>query len=133
MCSQEKADELEVQKGWGLLAGHPRPNRKKGPENIAIRKVKAHTSTEDVDRGVISQGDKNGNDRADQIAKEGVSDFGPAVLITCSELGKRLANYSKAMVAVAKHIVEAYCIHRALLEKAEAKEAQGGNVKDKVP
>ena len=48
--------------------------RRRGPETIAISKVKGHATDEMVDEGQVRLSDKKGNDNADKAAERGATD-----------------------------------------------------------
>ncbi len=91
----------------------------KGPKAIRISKVKGHVKQVQVDDGIYTQRDKDGNDQADHAADLATQMHGADVVSMASILHKRHDRYTAFMKQVAKHIIEAYLIHRKLLDKLQ--------------
>ena len=47
--------------------------RQKGEHAVRVSKVKAHTSVEDIAKGIISEADRIGNDHSDTLADRGAT------------------------------------------------------------
>ncbi len=101
----------------GDLWGHfEQAVRAKGCKAIRISKVKGHVKQTQVDEGLFKQTDKDGNDQADHAADLAVALHGADIISIGKALHWRYLSYIKFMGAVAQHIVEAYLIHRKLLD-----------------
>ena len=63
-----------------------------------LRKVKGHATKDDVEAGIITEADKDGNDKSDGLADDGVDTINGKGLVA---LGKRIAErhdkYKKLM------------------------------------
>ena len=94
--------------------------RAKGTNAIKISKVKGHVTAEQVTTNTHRAQDKAGNDKADETADIGTALYGKDVINIANLYHKRHNQYSQFMLDVAKHNVEAYLIHRKLIEKADA-------------
>ena len=91
----------------------------KGPKSIRITKVKGHVTQEQVDINTHRACDKAGNDQADHAADIVVKLHGEGVVSIARILRKRYYDYTIFMNKVAKHIIEAYLIHRKLIDIEE--------------
>jgi hypothetical protein len=92
----------------------------KGGKAIRISKVKGHVKQAQVDRGLYRQVDKVGNDKADEAADVATSMHGKELVSIADIFHKRHKQYGAFMTKVAKHIIEAYLIHRTLVDKQQA-------------
>jgi hypothetical protein len=101
----------------------------KGPKAIRLTKVKGHITQQQVDDNQHSMEDKLGNDKADEAADIAVQTHGEDVVRLASIWHQRHRWYTRFMLMVAKHIIEAYLIHRRLLDIAEEDSAKQSNAK----
>lgn len=88
----------------------------KGPASVRISWVKGHASQDHIDAGVTSVEDKAGNDQADLVADEATALYGVDLNNIAKWYAQRAKAYYWFMRKVAHHIVEAYIIHRQLVE-----------------
>ncbi len=95
----------------------------KGPNSINITKVKGHVTTQQILDNIYRDVDKQGNDRADKAAEIAVNTHGEDVVRSAGILHKRHQRYIKFMKDVALHIVEAYLIHKELVDRYVPKKA----------
>ena len=96
----------------------------KGTRAIQISWVKGHATSEHVAHGVTTWANKVGNDAADIAADAGTALHGKDVCDMASWLFQRSAAYCQYMKKISHHIIEAYLIHRTLVErKVEAERA----------
>ncbi len=93
----------------------------KGPHSIRITKVKGHITQSQVDEGVYRSCDKQGNDAADHAADVAVETHGKDLMSVAKIFHKRHQQYSQLMVKVAKHIIEAFLIHKKLNDRLRHK------------
>ena len=93
--------------------------------------MKGHASKAMVEKGQVTQSDKDGNDAADMIAKKGAETHGELVV----EVAKRYAHrhYVKFASQVHDHIVEGNIIKNKLLEANKRKENPFPVAKKKKP
>ncbi len=91
----------------------------KGWKSVRISKVKGHVRQQQVDEGRYTQADKDGNDKADEAADVAVSLHGEGIISVGKTLYDRYKGYLKFMGKVVPHIIEAYLIHRSILERAD--------------
>ncbi len=90
--------------------------RKGTPFHPNHQKVKGHATDDMVNRGEVQQVDKDGNDEADEIAKDAIQLHGLDFVKCMRVLSRRQAEYNAFVFAIVSHIVERYAIHRALLD-----------------
>ncbi len=95
--------------------------RAKGWKSIRITKVKGHATQQQVADGAIRDCDKVGNDQADSAADIAVQAHGEDVVRVARILHHRHYLYTRFMQRVAKHIIEAYLIHRRLIDMLSSK------------
>ncbi len=88
----------------------------KGPKSIRITKVKGHVTQEQVEQKLYRACDKQGNDQADAAADVAVEMHGKEIVSLAKIWQRRHYRYLTFMLKVAKHIVEAYFIHRELVD-----------------
>ena len=93
----------------------------KGPKSIRLTKVKGHVTTQQVLDKIFRDCDKKGNDKADHAADLAVQMHGEDVISVAKILQARHRKYTSLMKDVVKHIVEAYLIHKELVEMREGK------------
>ena len=80
-----------------------------------------------MDKGITTIADMIGNDRADSTADEATALYGADLLNIASWYHDRAKAYTSFMRKVSHHIVEAYIIHRQLIDNAaDAPDAQAG-------
>ena len=91
----------------------------KGPKSIRLTKVKGHVTTQQVLDKVFRACDKKGNDKADEAADLAVEMHGEDVISIAKILHNRHRKYTSFMKDVAKHIVEAYLIHKELVARID--------------
>ncbi len=94
----------------------------KGINAIRITKVKGHVNQDQVNSGKYRQVDKDGNDKADAAADIATKMHGEEVVSVAKILSIRHKQYGNFMKQVAKHIVEAYLIHRKLVDRIKARQ-----------
>ena len=93
--------------------------RAKGPDSIQFTWIKGHATDAHIADGITTLANKIGNDHADRIADEGTKLHGEEVYQIAKLYTQRHQQYAAFMILVAKHIIEAHMIHRALLDRAE--------------
>ena len=91
----------------------------KGAHSVRITWVKCHATPEHIKCGVTTQENKEGNDEADKIADIGAELHGKDVISLAAKLQSRHNQYAKLMTEITHHIIEAYSIHRELLEQEQ--------------
>ena len=107
---------------WGVIsdgdlwAHFAKAVKAKGTRGIQITWVKGHANEAHIEAGVTDLFKKQGNDEADNCADRGTSIFGQDLIKTASFVNTRHCFYSSLMVKIVKHIVEAYIIHRKLID-----------------
>ena len=89
----------------------------KGYKAFRVSKVKGHVQQSQVDEGIYTQADKDGNDCADHAADLAVAMHGGDIISMGRILHKRYLSYIHFMINVAHHIVEGYLIHKQLLDR----------------
>ena len=95
----------------------------KSAQAVRVTKVKGHATQEHINQGVSNPIDKAGNDEADNAAEIGVKLFGDDVIRAARSLHERHRAYAKFMLHVAKHLIEGYMIHRALIDNEQSQNA----------
>ena len=88
----------------------------KGTRAIKITWVKGHATEEHINKGITDERNKQGNDVADKCADIGATLHGDDLLKLSKIMHKRHNKYFNFMKNVSHHIIEAYMIHRRLLE-----------------
>ena len=104
---------------FGIISS--RQPEKKRPRSIQVTWVKGHANASHVESGVTTTRNMQGNARADAMADLGVQLHGEKFYTLAKLFTKRHREYSTLMLEVAKHLVEGHLIHRALVQRAEAK------------
>ena len=92
----------------------------KGHRSIKISWVKGHAKQCHIDSGVTTFRDMVGNDQADATADEATALYGKDLLNVASWFHDRAKAYVSFMKKVSHHIVEAYIIHRQLLDEQQS-------------
>ena len=83
--------------------------------------VRGHATAAHIESGITTTGRLQGNAKADTNADQGVQLHGEKVYTLAKFYTKRHREYSIMMLNVAQHLVEGHMIHRALVQRAEAK------------
>ena len=91
----------------------------KKPDAITITKVKGHATQEMVNEGKVRPADKDGNDKADEAADEGVELFTQPVVRLSKQFAKRHTAYSHLVGDIHEHLAFVYKVRAVLLQKAE--------------
>ncbi len=114
----------------------------KGEHAFKVTKVKGHATEEMVSKGAVRQIDKEGNDRADYIAAEGVTLFGKETIQTGALLTKRHIGYAKFVEWLHTSFIEAIVKRNQKVSEKQIKEnpkdikgevRKGCYVKAKIP
>ena len=95
----------------------------KGTNAIKITWVKGHATEEHIIKGISNDKDKKGNDVADKCADIGAALHGKDLIKLSTIMHRRHNKYLMFMKNVSHHIVEAYMIHRRLVEIKEKQQA----------
>ena len=103
---------------------------RKTAQSIRITWVKGHATKEHIDKGITTQANKAGNDKADEIADIGTKLFGEDVMQIAENLHFKHKYYQNFMFKVTKHIIEAYHIHRQLCDIYDEEIAAKNKIKD---
>ncbi len=82
--------------------------RAKCPNALEATKVEGHATQKMVDTGKETEANKQGNDRANQIASEGVKLFGEKVVRIGATFMRRQMECEKFMNSIHDHIVDAF-------------------------
>jgi ribonuclease HI len=93
--------------------------RAKSVSAVKISWVKGHATQQHVDDGVTTHEQKIGNFHADGAADEATSLHGKDVCDVASWLHDRAKRYTSFMKDVSHHIIEAYLIHRTLVQRID--------------
>ena len=91
----------------------------KGIHAFRITWVKGHAKQIHIDQGVTNETNKEGNDKADETADIGSSLHGENLMQATNWLHRRHRDHLVFMKNVSHHIIEAYQIHRLLLQEDE--------------
>ncbi len=94
---------------------------KKGAQSIRPSWVKGHATQKHIDKGITTEINMKGNDKADATADIGTKLFGEDLMQVASSLHLKHRLYQNFMFDVGKHIIEAYVIHRQLCDHYEEK------------
>ena len=89
----------------------------KGINAVKLTWVKGHAKQVHIDKGLSDEVKKAGNDKADLVADIGARLHGKDIIQIASCLQTRHVKYSSFMRDVGTHIVEAYLIHRQLVDR----------------
>jgi hypothetical protein len=100
----------------------------KGHLAIKISWVKGHAKQHHVDSGITTYEDLLGNAQADATADEATALYGPEMLDIAKWFHNRAKAYVRFMKHVSRHIVEAYLIHRQLLDQIDGDKPSPGVV-----
>ena len=103
----------------------------KGPFSFQAKWVKGHATADHVSKGVITEGLRIGNHRADATADIGSKIHGEDVLTLMSAMTLRFQRYVHFMRKVAHHIIEGYLIHRAMMDIKARKQVREDALADK--
>ena len=90
----------------------------KGVHAVKLTWVKGHATQEDVDDGRSSHLNRLGNSVADQVADIATSLHGVDVVRIAGWMHQRYVSYVNFMKLVSQHIIEAYFIHRSLVNSS---------------
>ena len=102
----------------------------KGPNAVRLTWVKGHATQDHIDKNITTLVNKIGNDKADDTADLGTSLHGEDIVLVAKCLHARHAAYQLFMKHVSQHIVEAYMVHRALMDIIEQEEAKQKRLED---
>ena len=91
----------------------------KNTKAIKITWIKGHATEKMVEQGVTTQANRKGNMKADEIADIGTKLFTKEVIEMAEKYHARYEKYVSFMQKVATHLVEAYMLHRKLLNYYE--------------
>ena len=83
-----------LQQAWNAVV-------QRGPSNQSLRKVKGHTTKEDIQKGISKEGDKEGNERSDENADKRVIKIAGEGLV---RLGAWVAGRHDKYIALMKRI-----------------------------
>ena len=97
----------------------------KGHISFKVTWVKGHATDKHVEDGVTTAADKAGHCKADEIADMRTDICGTNIIQLANYFQERHKRYTNLAKEVARHIVEAYMIHRALIDKQEVRDAKG--------
>ena len=89
----------------------------KGPHSVDFCKLKGHAKEEDIESGIISKKDANGNRTSDKVADEGLQQFGEGVLNIARWLGKRHLTYIEVMRRIHQFLLHMMHAIKELLDK----------------
>ena len=91
---------------------------KKGRKSVKFSWVKGHATELHIIRGITTKINKEGNDKADEIADMGTALHGKDVMDIAEWLRNKHASYTNLIIdIIIKSIIESYMIHRALITK----------------
>ena len=93
--------------------------------------VKGHATEDHIAQGVTTRAHKIGNDAADQVADAGTDLHGTDLCKIACWLYHRSVAYTNFMKCVSHHIIEAYLIHRVLVERIARAETAAAERIDK--
>lgn len=80
---------------------------KRGSCNQSLRKVKGHATKEDIQKGISNEKDKEGNDKSDKLADEGVENIqGRGLVKLASWIANRHYKYGAFIRRVQKFIAD---------------------------
>ena len=105
----------------------------KGTNAIRITWVKGHATEEHIKKRITNEQDKIGNDVADKCADIGTALHGEDLIKLSKIMQRRHNKYLNFMKEVSHHIVEAYMIHRRLLQlRAKQQSSSDDEAKAKI-
>ena len=100
-------DNRRPKRPWSIQKdGDLWPN--KGPESIRISKVKGHATETNIEAGIATKEDKEGNDKADKYADEGVKGHTEELVEISGVLARRQNKYVEFDKNIHDHILEAF-------------------------
>ncbi len=91
----------------------------KGHASVRFTKVKGHATDEMVDQGRVLPEDKRGNDRADEVANEGVGIFGKDIIHLGQVYARRHHYYTTFIKKLHDHFVDAVKARNMCLKELE--------------
>ena len=104
----------------------------KGANAINITWVKGHATDQHVEKGITIDKNKPGNFIADEVADLGTALHGKQVMSVAKRMSSRHTQYLKLMESISQHTIEAYRIHRILMQRhEEADEAARAELEDR--
>lgn len=109
----------ELSSDGDLWAHFCRVVQAKGIGSIKITWVKGHADLKHVEAGITTHKDMWGNHQADATADEATALYGTDMLKVASWYHDRARSHLAFMKKVSQHIVEAYLIHRQLIERLD--------------
>ena len=86
--------------------------------------VKGHATRKHIDDNITTEARMKGNHMADQVADIGTALHGELLISLAKTMQARYTAYQRFMIDLSQHIVEAYYIHRLLMNKYKEKEQQ---------
>ena len=108
--------------------------RAKGTRAVKITWGKGHGTDAQVEAGISDSRKKQGSDQADQCADEGTFIFGEDLIKVAGIINTRHCFYEIFAVKVVRHIVEAYTIHRKMIDfKEQQKEESQREAAKTIP
>ena len=115
----------EPQKPWKLISDGDLwqhffdAAKAKGVGTIKLTWVKGHATQEHIDRGITTAEKLAGNHEADTTADLGTELHGKELIKIAGKMQTKHKAYTRFMMEITKHIIEAYTIHRELIEREE--------------
>ena len=94
----------------------------KGLQVVKVCKVNGHATEVHIEKSISTRKDKEGNDKADEVADIGVKVHGEDLIDIAGQFHTRLKWYINFMKTVHKHIIEGYAIHRLLIDQPDKEE-----------
>ena len=104
----------------------------KNPKAVKVTWVKGHATEEHVANGITTRRNKEGNEKADETADLGSDLHGKDLNKLATKYNKRHFFYTRFMIQISKHIIEAYLMHRSLTRIKDDQMAQDIGITKKV-
>ncbi len=94
----------------------------RGWESVKLTKVKGHAKEDQVRSGQILLKDKEGNDKADEAAKDAISHHGEGIVKAANWYTGRHILYTRLIKDIHTHLIEGTILRKKLLQENQAKE-----------
>ena len=124
MCRGEATQKaMGIPKGdlWELFAQFVSA---KGHSSIRISKVKGHATDDMVREGQVLQQHKDGNDKAEQVAKKGIQKHGEEFVKIAGWYASRHLRYITFLKDIHNHLIEGSVIGKGILTEREKQQTE---------
>ena len=94
----------------------------RGWGSVRLTKVKGHSTEEQVRKGQVSPKDKDGNDKADEAAKDAMRLHGEGVVKLANWYMTRHVQYTRLIKDIHTHLIEGTVLRKKLVQEKQDKE-----------